>query len=571
MRLKRIPLILSFAFFAASNYQCAANTQADNVVELSKSDIEQSNPEAVALKKKAEWVNSSYQKLTMEEKIGQLFMVAAYSAGKDYNYPSIKKLVEEGKVGGVIYMQGNAEAQIEQTNTLQKSFKLPILISMDAEWGLGMRLTGALDYPKQMMMGATNNVELMRAMGESIGNQLKAIGAHIDFAPVVDVNNNPLNPVINFRAFGEDKEMVYQMGKAYMDGLHAAGILAVAKHFPGHGDVSVDSHLDMPVIRKSKEELMNMEFYPYIKLIDDGLKGVLTSHLNIPAIDNRKNRPATVSYPIITETLKEELGFNGLIFTDAMNMAGLTKYFQPGHADLEAFKAGNDVLLFSQNPVLGIKLIKEAIEKGEISEKQLEQSVKKILALKYDMGLDNFTPINPANATQKANKEVKQYRTLAAKHATTLYKGDIIKNYHKDMKVAHIHINAKTRNYFSDYLKNKFNNVKVYDGTNTTALKSVNWDQYDAVIITVHSGINYPGKSKTYGVNTTQIQAVQSLIKRDNVYVGLLVNPYLTDRFCQGKNVIIAYENNEESQAQLLEVLIGNDVARGKAPVSVCR
>src|SRR5690625_3762767 len=405
------------------------------------------------LKEKAAWVDSVYKSLSLEEKIGQLFMVAAYSAGNNMNYNKVKNLAEEGKIGGVIYMQGNAEAQIQQTNELQSAYKVPFLIAMDAEWGLGMRLTGVKDYPKQMLLGATDNVEFMERLGFSIGKQLKNIGVHIDFAPVVDVNNNPENPIINFRSFGEDKNLVSRMGIAYMNGLHKAGILAVAKHFPGHGDVSVDSHHDTPVIPKTVEQLNNLEFYPFKQLMAKGLKAILTSHLSIPEIDNRNNRPATVSYPIITEHLKEKLQFKGLIFTDALNMKGITKHYSPGEVDLEAFLAGNDVLLFSENAPRGIQLIKKAYEEGRVSEERLALSVRKILALKYDNDLHNFKAINGTNATQKANEEVDAFLKEATALSATKWKGNTLNGAQRHHSVLHISINERNTNNITSYLR----------------------------------------------------------------------------------------------------------------------
>jgi len=526
------------------------------------------------LKEKAAWVDSVYNSLSLEEKIGQLFMVAAYSAGNNMNYNNVKNLAKEGKIGGVIYMQGNAEAQIQQTNELQSAYKVPLLIAMDAEWGLGMRLTGVKDYPKQMLLGATDNVEFMERLGFSIGKQLKNIGVHIDFAPVVDVNNNPENPIINFRSFGEDKNLVSRMGIAYMNGLHKAGILAVAKHFPGHGDVSVDSHHDTPIIPKTVEQLNHLEFYPFKRLMAKGLKAILTSHLSIPEIDNRNNRPATVSYPIITEHLKEKLHFKGLIFTDALNMKGITKHYSPGEVDLEAFLAGNDVLLFSENAPRGIQLIKKAYEEGKVSEERLALSVRKILALKYDNDLHNFKAINGTNATQKANEEVDAFLKEATALSATKWKGNTINGAQRNHRVLHISINERNTNNITSYLRKAFDKVDHISSSQAnfhSRVQNLKADSYDFIIISIHSSMNYPGKNKTYGVPVRDINAIQNLIKQDNVYTGLLINPYLGNKFCNAKNAFILYENNEHTQKQYIDILLNHETALGKSPVSICK
>lgn len=526
------------------------------------------------LKKKAAWVDSVYNSLTLEEKIGQLFMVAAYSGGKNMNYNSIKNLAESGKIGGVIYMQGNAEAQIQQTNELQRIYKIPFLIGMDAEWGLGMRLTGVKDYPKQMLLGATDNVEFVERMGYSIGKQLKNIGVHINFAPVVDINNNPENPVINFRSFGENKELVSRLGIAYMRGLHAAEVLAVAKHFPGHGDVGVDSHFDTPVISKSSKELNSLEYYPFKKLIEAGSKAVMVAHLGVPSIESNKARPSTVSQKIITGELINKLGFKGLIFTDALNMKGVSKHFPPGEVDLEAFLAGNDVLLFSENAPRGIQLIKKAYEEGKITEKRLALSVRKILGLKYDNNLHQFQSINPSNATNKANEEVDAFLKEATALSATKWKGNTLDNPQKHHTVLHISINDRNTNKITSYLKETFDKVD-YIASNQanfhSRIQNLNTSSYDFIIISIHSSMNYPGKSKTYGVPIQALNTIQNLIKQDNVYTGLLINPYLANRLCTATNAFILYENNEFTQKQFIDILLNNKNTLGKSPVSICK
>ncbi|PTB91059.1 glycosyl hydrolase, partial [Marivirga lumbricoides] len=271
-------------------------------------------------------------------------------------------------------------------NRLQEKSKIPLWIGMDAEWGLGMRLDSTMNFPKQMTLGAIQNDSLIYYMGAEIARQAKLVGVHVNFAPVVDVNNNIKNPVIGYRSFGEDKVNVAKKGVAYMQGLQDNGVLANAKHFPGHRDTGSDSHLTLPVIRHSKERMNDLELYPFKELIANGISSMMVAHLHVPAYDNTPNKATTLSSAVVTDLLKKELGFNGLIFTDALNMKGVSDFYDPGETDLLAFKAGNDVLLFPMNVPNAVGMIRKAIQKKQISEERLEESVKKILSAKYQLG-----------------------------------------------------------------------------------------------------------------------------------------------------------------------------------------
>ncbi|MBK9301663.1 MAG: hypothetical protein IPN14_13930 [Bacteroidetes bacterium] len=366
------------------------------------------------------WMDSVFNQMSLEQKIGQLYMIAAYSGGEKYNQASIEKLILENQIGGLIFMQGTATAQANQTNKFQLMSKIPLLISMDAEWGLGMRLTGIRDMPRQIMMGAMQDSSLVYKMASAIASQCRRLGVHIDFAPVVDVNNNPENPVINFRSYGENKYKVATLGIQYMRGLQDNGIMACAKHFPGHGDTDMDSHKDMPEINKSYAALEDLELYPFKKLIDNGLQSAMVAHLHIPAIDNQKNIPSTLSYKTVSDLLKGKMGFNGLVFTDALNMEGVAKYYEPGDIDLKAFKAGNDILLFSQDVKAGMQKIKSAVLADSLLKKQLDETVKKILNAKYNAGLHTPQVIKTDSIDNDLNQYTSTLRSQIASAATTL-------------------------------------------------------------------------------------------------------------------------------------------------------
>lgn len=444
------------------------------------------------------WVDSVYASLSMEKRIGQLFMLAAYSGGEKYNQALIEKSIQEYGIGGLIFMQGTPKAQIEQTNTYQAMTNVPLLIGMDAEWGLGMRLTGVRDMPRQMMLGAMKDSTIVYKMAAAIANQCRRMGVHVNFAPDIDINNNPNNPVINFRSFGENKFKVANYGIQYMRGLQDNGIMACAKHFPGHGDTDADSHKDLPQINKSLVQLEALELYPFNQLISNGIQSIMIAHLDVPAIDAAGNAPTTLSYKTVTDLLKTKMRFNGLIFTDALNMQGVAKYYQPGDIDLKAFTAGNDVLLFSQDVASGVAKIKEAIQKGKLSETRLEESVKKILTAKYNAGLKNVTKLKSEDVDNDLNQYTSSLRMQIAEASITLLNDpfqvlDKIKR-NASRNMTYVGIGTSKETAFSQSLENfgvkKFFFAPTKDNEIKDFVKRMK--SSDAVIIGIHNMTGYP-------------------------------------------------------------------------------
>lgn len=535
--------------------------------------------EAASGDRKSRWVDSVYNQLKLDEKIGQLFMVAAYSAGKDANAAQIETLVRNHQVGGLIFMQGTAEEQARLTNRFQRMAQVPLLIGMDAEWGLGMRLTGVKDLPRQMMLGATNDPDLVEETAAAIAAQCKRLGVHINFAPDIDINNNPRNPVINFRSFGEDKARVSRLGIAYMKGLQKHGIMACAKHFPGHGDVAVDSHEDLPVITKDLGSLKNLELYPFRALIEAGVQSVMIAHLSVPALDNTPHLPTTLSDKVVTGLLKKEMGFEGLIFTDALNMKGVTKYFSDGETDLRAFVAGNDVLLFSQDVPLAIRKIKSALERGVITEARLAHSVKKILAAKYDHGLikGQVGTINPGNATEDLNRMIATIREKVSASALTLLgNGELLQRLkEKPAKVAYIGVNSSAPTTLSNSLKHIFPELSTaWFGTqsgNTSAQTFADrYAGYDVIILAIHHLNRYPGKSGHYGLNAAQAAFVKNMSRNENVLVVNFGNAYLGQLYCDAGTAIVAYEDDVYTQRAVFRALSGQLDMQGSLPVHSC-
>lgn len=519
------------------------------------------------------WADSVYGRLTTEQRLGQLFMVAAYSGGEKMNRPLIEQLIREQGVGGLIFMQGTPTAQALQTNDYQKMSSIPLLIGMDAEWGLGMRLTGVRDFPRQLMLGAARDSTLVYNMAAAIANQCKRLGVHIDFAPVLDVNNNPNNPVINFRSFSEDKERVARWGYQYMRGLQEYGIMACAKHFPGHGDTDVDSHKDLPVISKSKEQLENVELYPFKRLIDQGIGAVMVAHLQVPSLDSNAQTPTTLSEPTITQLLKEDLGFKGLIFTDALNMQGVAKYFSPGEIDLKAFMAGNDVLLFSQDVASGKEQLKKALSDGRITEERLAESVKKILAAKYLAGLHQFTPIDTNRCTEDLNQYVSSIRRKVADAAITLIRDpyQVIPNLHKNgfKKTAYLAIGIQTDNELTKRLFAQGLNDIYFAPDNAKGLKSLlkKLNRYETVLLGVHKLSPYPGKQ--FGYTDLQWETIRSVSKLENCLVLHCGNPYALNNYTEAQAVMVAYDDAEETQQSLYRILMGQANTEGRLPVTV--
>lgn len=349
------------------------------------------------------WVDSVMSSMSLDDKIAQLIMVPAWSTRDESHLDDLLKLVERHKVGGIIFFQGGPVRQAHMTNLLQEASETPLLIAMDAEWGLGMRLDSVISYPRQMMLGAIRDKELICQMGQDIGLQLNELGVHMNFAPVADINNNPANPVINTRSFGENRHQVSARVDAYVRGLHRQNILVTAKHFPGHGDTQTDSHYDLPVLDFDSARLDSLELFPFRYAVSQGVSGIMVAHLHVPVIDDRENRPTTLSKAAVTGLLKDEIGFRGLVVTDAMNMRGVRDHFDPGDAELEAFRAGNDIILMPSDVRQTIRVIRRAVRRGEVEESRIDASCRKVLMAKHWVGLDSVTKVQTDGLHDRLN------------------------------------------------------------------------------------------------------------------------------------------------------------------------
>jgi beta-glucosidase-like glycosyl hydrolase len=359
------------------------------------------------------WADSVFKTLSPDARIGQLFMVAAYSNYKS-DTAAIKKLIDSCGIGGLIFFQGAPARQALLTNYYHSLSKVKLLIAIDGEWGLSMRLDSTVQYPRQMTLGAMPPTadSLIYKMGKHLAKECKRMGIHINFAPVVDVNNNPLNPVISSRSFGENKHEVTRKALQYMKGMQDEGVLACGKHFPGHGDTESDSHHTLPIITHSKKTIDTLDLYPFKELFDNGLGSVMVAHLFIPSLDTTRNLPSTLSPKIVNDLLKRKLDFDGLVFTDALNMKGVSKFYQPGELDVKALIAGNDVLLFSEDVPKAIQEIKAAIARGELSQNDIDERCKKILRAKQWCGLNRYSPIDTAHLFADLNPPASEYLNI---------------------------------------------------------------------------------------------------------------------------------------------------------------
>ncbi len=521
------------------------------------------------------WVDSVFKTLTLDQKIAQLIMYPVYSK-KDTNHRNdIANLIRKYGIGGIIYMQGGPVRQANFDNYLQGISKVPILTSIDGEWGLSMRLDSTTSFPREMMLGAIQDNKLIYKMGQEIGRQCRELNIHVDFAPVVDVNVNPKNPVINNRSFGENKINVAQKGVAYMRGLQSVKVLASAKHFPGHGDTDVDSHLGLPIIKHDKNRLDSIELYPFKALIDSGVGSIMVAHLYIPAYDKTKNQASTLSPHVVQKLLKTDLHFQGVTFTDALNMKGVSQFYEPGEADAKALLAGNDILLFSQDVGKAITQIKLAIDKKQITVAEINRRVKKVLALKQWAGLDHYKAIKTDSLYERLNSP---YADLLNRQLTeaaiTLIKNnnDILPIAEVNKRFASISISdGMKKNEFSETLKN-YAKVDHFNFTKTdTATQTIidTFKKYDVIFIGVHGTNNSPAKN--FGITPQTIALIGAISKQQKVVLCLFANPYCLESF-EGKvnpeAIIISYEDNKITRDYTAQAIFGGIGVSGKLPVT---
>ncbi len=518
------------------------------------------------------WVDSIYSNMSLQEKVGQLFMVDIYSSDPKEKKDKVKDLIQNQYIGGIIFSKGGPKQQVQLNNEFQALSRTPLIMAMDAEWGLAMRLDSTFAYPWNMTLGAISDNKIIQKIGKRIGEHTKRIGMHINFAPVVDININPANPIIGNRSFGEDKYNVTEKSVAFMKGMQEAGIISNAKHFPGHGDTDADSHLSLPTINFTRERIDSIELFPYKRLIKEGLGSVMVAHLNIPALDARPNFPSSLSNKVVTDLLQGELGFNGLIFTDALSMKGVANYNEPGAIDLAAFIAGNDVLLISEDIPKAHGAIIKAYNEGIITEERLMRSVKKILFAKYKVGLHNYLPVDATNIVADLNDVVDDVLyEEAIQSALTVLKNDDeilpIKDL-KNTKIGYVNFGDDSGEYFLNQL-NKYSKVDWVkaDNLNTYIQKL---KEYDVVIIGFHKQNDNPWKS--FKFSKKELVWIYEIARKNKVILDVFARPYsLLDvkTTANFEAIVMSYQNSRVSQELSAQLIFGARASAGKLPVSL--
>ena len=518
------------------------------------------------------WVDSIYNQMSLKEKIGQLFMVDAFSSWSDKEIQKVNDLIQYHHIGGIIFSKGGPYRQAKINNKFQELSKVPLLVGMDAEWGLAMRLDSTYAFPWNMTLGAISDNKLIERTGKQIGKHCKRLGVHFNFAPVVDINTNPKNPIIGNRSFGEDRENVTQKALAFMKGMQSEGVLANAKHFPGHGDTDSDSHKTLPTVEFDAARIDSIELYPYKELIKEGLSSVMVAHLNIPSLEPKSDYPSSISKNIVTNLLKDSLNFNGLIFTDALNMKGASNFKEPGDIDLAAFLAGNDVLLISENVPLAIEKIAAAYYDGTITEKRLSHSVKKILYAKYKVGLNKYKPVQLPYLYEELNSIQNDilYHELI-ENSMTLIKNDraILPVKNLDIKnIAYVSLGDDSGQAFYDAL-NLYTKVDWVNGDKLSDILE-KLKSYNYVIVGYHKSNANPWKD--YKFQDKELVWLYEIARLNPTILSVFTRPYAmldlksTTNF---EGILMAYQNSTIAQEKAAQLLFGAVEAKGHLPVSL--
>ncbi len=519
-------------------------------------------------------IDSALASMTLDEKIGQLFMIPVYSSKGQVEQDKIAAMIKEYKLGGLIFMQGNPSAQKRMTAYFQKISKTYLLIAQDAEWGPAMRLDGTVSFPHQLTLGAIQDPQLIYDFGKEVARECRVLGVNMNFAPVIDINNNPKNPIINDRSFGENRYSVALRGLMYMKGLQDHGLIACGKHFPGHGDTDKDSHKTLPYVTGDRARIDSIELFPYKVLIPQGLMSIMSAHLFVPALDNTPNMAASLSPIIVGKLLRKELHFDGLIVTDALSMKGVSDYHQPGELELKALLAGNDILLFPEDIPKAISQIKSALTSGLLSQEQLDQHVLRILKAKEFAKQNALVDTAHADLDKLLNNQyVKTLNRKLFGQALTLVRDHPrwipLKNLEK-IKIAALSIGADGDNIFLERIS-KYTSCDIYHLKKNADRAQFDHllrqlSHYDRVIVGLHDMSRY--YSRQYGLNQTELAFLQKLDAQNRLILTVFGNPYSLKYFPAFKHILLAYEDNDYSRDVAAQALFGGLAIQGNLPVS---
>lgn len=523
------------------------------------------------------WADSVYKKLNRREKIAQLMVLRLSEKSGDsaiFYTKQISKYIQKYNIGSICLFQGKAIQQAITVNQLQQQAPTPLMVCIDGETGVGMRFNDIMPFPNQLTLGAVADADLAFQMGQAMGVQCKRAGIQVNYAPVVDINNNPANPVINVRSFGESKYKVAKFGVALTQGMQQAGVMACAKHFPGHGDVSVDSHYDLPVIPKSKLQLDSLEIYPFKEMIKAGVGSMMMGHLYIPAIDATANQASSLSKTNVTNLVRNELGFKGINFTDALEMKGVAKFYPQGQAATQSLIAGNDMLCLPGDIKGSIKSIRKAIRKKDLSWDDIHAKVNHVLIAKYNLGLHKTPIIDTTNLVVELNELVVPLKKEIYKQAITVLKqtDSTINQLHKKQKIAFVGVGLKVENHFSELLKNTYQaNSYCLDyqasAQEANVLLQHLKGNYDVVIVGVHQYTKYPANN--FGISYTAIDFIKQVNLQNKAITIAFGTPYAISNFTNLSNLVAAYEDDKLMHEAVLSFLKGEIKANGTLPVSI--
>ncbi|MEO3408585.1 glycoside hydrolase family 3 N-terminal domain-containing protein [Mucilaginibacter sp. CAU 1740] len=528
-----------------------------------------------SLSKQNRWVDSVYNKMSRKQRVAQLLFVRAHTNKGQAYEDSVGQVIKEQQLGGVVFFQGGPVRQAALINKYQKLAKVPLIITMDGEWGLGMRLDSTISYPYQMTLGAIQDNNLIYKMGQQVAYDFKRLGMQMNLGPDMDVNNNPGNPVINYRSFGDNMYNVAKKGIAYFKGMQDAGLLTSAKHFPGHGDTNVDSHFDLPLLPYSRGRLDSLEMYPFREAINAGISGVMIAHMNIPSLDKTPKLPSTLSRPIITGILKDSLKFKGLVISDAMEMKGVTKYFPNGEADVKAFIAGNDIIELSENSDRAINLIRKAVRHGSVSAAEFEERIKKILAAKYWAGLNQYKPTSLANLSQDINGDAAKTLVQQLSDAAVTQLKNSNPKFNPFLKTAIVSIGVTSPTPFQMEVVKYFPNSRIFIvHKDAPAIEIANiqaWlKQYPQIIVGIHDTRLRPQSKLDYNNDVKLL--IADLASRKNTAFSVFANAYTIAGLPgleKAGSLMVCYQMSPELQKSAAKVLSGSLKPTGKLPVSV--
>lgn len=560
MHILRLARFLFLFFLVSIQFQLVANPTLNNV----------------ATNEAQHWVDSVMNSLSLRERIAQLFMVAAYSNKDQKHVDEIMQLIKEEGVGGLCFFQGGPVRQANLTNSYQNMSKVPLLVSMDAEWGLGMRLDSTISFPRQMTLGAVDDSRLVYLMGADIAKQLSRLGVHVNFAPVIDINNNSLNPVINTRAFGEDRDAVTQKGLAYMLGLQDNGILACAKHFPGHGDTDTDSHLALPKLTHNLARLDSIELYPFRKLIENGVSGVMVAHLEIPSLEPNEKVAASISPKVVSDLLIKQMGFNGLVFTDALNMKGVSENYKPVELNYLSLQAGNDILLFPSEIKTSINKIESEVKRGRFPEEEINRRCRKIVEAKYRVGLNKYKPVITKNLVADLNKPASELliRQITEQAITVVNSSGLIPIQHLDtLSIAYIEVGYDRGNIFREQME-LYSPIVTYSiNTDDPESNFINLRQqlqhYNLIIVGLHTTNSRPNRD--YGITPNLSAFLADLGTSKKMILNVFGSPYalgIMSKTDSISDLVIAYDNTPLTQSLTAQLIFGGIEVTGTLPVT---